>query len=51
MDREEARPDEVVDEILELFMELDASDEQLDSPFIFASAKAGFAVRNQKMNV
>src|SRR5690554_4981634 len=46
MDREEARPDEVVDEILELFMELDASDEQLDSPFIFASAKAGFAVRN-----
>lgn len=46
MDREEARPDEVVDEILELFMELDASDEQLDSPFIFASAKAGFAVRD-----
>ncbi|NLJ90242.1 MAG: translational GTPase TypA [Clostridiales bacterium] len=46
MDRPEARPDEVIDEILELFMELDASDEQLDSPFIFASAKSGFAVRN-----
>ncbi|MGN1318122.1 MAG: translational GTPase TypA [Lachnospirales bacterium] len=43
IDRPEARPDEVVDEILELFMELDASDEQLDSPFVFASAKLGKA--------
>lgn len=43
IDRPEARPDEVVDEILELFMELDASDEQLDSPFVFASAKMGKA--------
>lgn len=41
IDRPEARPDEVVDEILELFMELDATDEQLDSPFVFASAKQG----------
>lgn len=43
VDRPEARPDEVVDEILELFMELDATDEQLDSPFVFASAKQGKA--------
>ena len=44
-DRPEARPDEVVDETLELLMDLDASDEQLDCPFVFASAKAGYAVR------
>ena len=43
IDKPEARPDEVVDEILELFIELDASDEQLDAPFVFASAKAGKA--------
>lgn len=43
IDRPEARPNEVVDEILELFMELDATDEQLDSPFVFASAKLGKA--------
>ena len=41
IDRPEARPTEVIDEILELFMDLDASDEQLDCPFVFASAKAG----------
>lgn len=44
IDRPEARPDEVIDEVLELFMDLDASDEQLDCPFIYASAKDGFAV-------
>ena len=44
IDRPEARPDEVIDEVLELFMDLDASDEQLDCPFVFASAKAGIAV-------
>lgn len=44
IDRPEARPDEVIDEILELFMDLDASDEQLDCPFVYASAKAGHAV-------
>ena len=43
IDRAEARPDAVVDEILELFMDLDASDEQLDCPFIYASARSGFA--------
>ena len=46
IDRPEARPDEVIDEVLELFMDLDASDEQLDCPFIFASAKAGYAIRD-----
>ena len=44
IDRPEARPDEVIDEILELFMDLDASDEQLDCPFVYASAKTGHAV-------
>ena len=43
IDRPEARPDEVVEEVLELFLELDADDAQLDCPFVFASAKAGTA--------
>ncbi|MBQ9928578.1 MAG: translational GTPase TypA [Lachnospiraceae bacterium] len=43
IDRPEARPNEVIDEVLELFIELDASEEQLDCPFIFASAKSGIA--------
>lgn len=43
IDRPEARPDEVVDEVLELLLELDANDKQLDCPFVFASAKAGIA--------
>ena len=46
IDRPEARSEEVVDEVLELFLDLDASDEQLDAPFVFASAKAGYAVRD-----
>ena len=46
IDRPEARPEEVIDETLELFMDLDASDEQLDCPFVFASARAGFAKKN-----
>ena len=44
IDRPEARPDEVIDEVLELLMDLDASDEQLDCPFLYASAKMGHAV-------
>lgn len=44
MDRPEARPQEVIDEVLELFIDLDASEEQLDSPFIYASARKGVAV-------
>ena len=43
IDRPEARPEGVIDEILELFIDLDASEEQLDCPFIFASAKEGIA--------
>ncbi|MCI8726428.1 MAG: translational GTPase TypA [Hungatella sp.] len=46
IDRPEARPEEVIDEILELLMDLDASDEQLDCPFLFASAREGYAKRN-----
>ena len=44
IDRPEARPDEVIDEVLELFMDLDASDEQLDCPFVYASARNGYAM-------
>ena len=44
IDRPEARPTEVIDEVLELFIDLDASDEQLDCPFVFASAKTGVAI-------
>ena len=44
IDRPEARPEEVIDEVLELLMDLEASDEQLDCPFLYASAKAGHAV-------
>ena len=43
IDRPEARPQEVIDETLELMMDLDASDKQLDCPFLFASARAGYA--------
>ena len=44
IDRPEARPNEVIDEVLELFIDLDASDEQLECPFVFASAKTGVAI-------
>lgn len=43
VDREGARIDEVVDEVLNLFIQLDAGEEYLDSPFIYASAREGFA--------
>ena len=46
IDRPEARPKEVVDEVLELLLDLGADDEQLDCPFVYASAKAGTAVLN-----
>ncbi|MCD8123525.1 MAG: translational GTPase TypA [Lachnospiraceae bacterium] len=45
VDRDGARPEEVVDEVLELLMDLDANDKQLDCPFVFASAKAGWSAR------
>ncbi|MCI8718035.1 MAG: translational GTPase TypA [Lachnospiraceae bacterium] len=44
IDRPEARPKEVIDEVLELFIDLDASEEQLECPFVYASAKAGYAI-------
>ena len=43
IDRPEARPEAVIDETREVFMDRDASDEQLDCPFVYASARAGFA--------
>jgi len=46
IDRPEARPNEVIDEVLELLMDLEANDKQLDCPFVFASAKGGFAIKN-----
>ena len=44
IDRPEARPDEVIDEVLELLIDLDASEEQLDCPFVYASAKEGVSM-------
>lgn len=46
IDKPQARPLEVVDEVLELMMDLNASDEQLDCPFLFASSKAGYAKKS-----
>jgi len=46
IDKAEARPAEVVDEVLELLLELDATEEQLESPFIFASCRNGVASRD-----
>jgi GTP-binding protein len=43
VDRADARPKEVHDEVLELFMDLEASDHQLDAPFLYASARDGYA--------
>ncbi len=43
IDRPEARPEEVIDEVLDLFIELGADDKQLDSPFVFTSAREGTA--------
>lgn len=44
IDRPEARPSDVIDEVLELFIDLDANDEQLECPFVYASAKEGVAI-------
>ena len=43
IDKPQARPTDVVDEVLELMLDLNASDEQLDCPFLFASSKNGYA--------
>ncbi|PAW78591.1 MAG: translational GTPase TypA [Verrucomicrobia bacterium Tous-C9LFEB] len=45
IDRENARPHKVLDMVFELFLELNATDEQLDFPVVYASAKLGFAVK------
>src|SRR6187401_700670 len=50
IDRENARPHKVLDEIFDLFVQLKATDEQLDFPIIYASAKDGFAVRELHEN-
>ena len=46
IDRPNARPAEMQDLVLELFLELEASEEQFNAPFLFGSAKDGFAVRS-----
>ena len=54
IDRPEARPDEVIDEVLDLFIELGAKEHNLDCPFVFASAREGIAtldVENPKDNM
>ncbi|MDF2523637.1 MAG: typA [Clostridiales bacterium] len=54
IDRPEARPHEVVDEVLDLFIELGADDEQLEFPVIFASSREGYAVNgvdDEKVNL
>jgi GTP-binding protein len=43
IDRDNANPKKVLDEVFELFMSLNATDEQLDFPFVYCSAKAGYA--------
>jgi GTP-binding protein len=48
IDRENARPHKVLDMVFELFIELNATDEQLDFPVIYASAKEGYAIRDIK---
>ncbi|MGF6365339.1 GTP-binding protein [Aequitasia blattaphilus] len=44
IDRPESRPEEVIDEVLELFIDLDASEDQLEFPYVYASAKSGYAL-------
>lgn len=51
IDRPEARPNEVIDEVLDLFIELGANEKNLDCPFVFASAKKGTASVDMDSNV
>ena len=48
IDRGDARPDEVVNEVFDLFVALDASDAQLDFPVLYASGRSGWAVKDLK---
>src|SRR5262249_32735594 len=50
VDRPDAGIDEVVDETYELFLDLDASEKQIDFPIVYASARAGRASRNKPEN-
>src|SRR5438067_6004878 len=50
IDRENARPHQVLEAVFDLFVELKASDEQLDFPIVYASAKDGYAVRELHEN-
>lgn len=50
VDRREARPQEVIDEIIELFIELEANDDQLDFPVVYASGRDGFAFLDNNEN-
>src|SRR5690606_21542025 len=43
IDRQDARPDEVLNEVFDLFVNLDANDDQLDFPVLYASGRAGYA--------
>ena len=45
IDRGDARPEEVVDEVFDLFVALDANEEQLDFPILYASGRSGWCVR------
>ncbi|CAK7000433.1 translational GTPase TypA [Tissierella sp.] len=51
IDRPEARPNEVIDEVLDLFIELGANEKNLDCPFVFASAKKGTATLDYNEDV
>ncbi len=50
IDRDGARPDEVVDEVLDLFIELGADDDQIDFPVIYASARGGYSSLDPTVN-
>src|SRR5690349_14351719 len=49
IDRPDARPAEVLDEVFELFLNLEANDEQLDFPTLYASGRAGYAGREDSV--
>jgi len=46
IDRSDARPDEVINEVFDLFVALEASDAQLDFPVLYASGRAGWCIKN-----
>ena len=47
IDRENARPEEVIDEVIDLFIELGADDDQIDFPVVYASGRQGYAFLNK----